>query len=53
MREASIIDLSSLGGLLLHFRSCDDTLENACFSNFQIVACVEMNNFEIDERNIL
>ena len=28
-------DLFSLSGLLLHFRPCDDTLENSCFLIFK------------------
>ena len=30
-KKKTPIDPFSLGGLLLHFRPCDDTLENSCF----------------------
>ena len=43
-KDAGIIALYSLGGLLLHFRSCDDTLENLR---------VYMNNFEMDKGTVL
>ena len=46
------MNLFTLGGLLPHFRSCDDTLENSSV-NFQIVACTLMIIFWMDKRTIL
>ena len=32
---SAVIDLFRLGGLLPHFRPCDDTLKNSCFQIFK------------------
>ena len=47
-----LVDLFSLGGLLSHFRPCDNTLENSCFQIFEIVTCIWINNFKMDKETI-